>query len=221
MIETSPKYFIAGEKVAAIISRHIPPERPLFLLILRNPIDYLYSHFRMHYYQGHFEKKSKKYDPSAAGSFSDFLQKHPFYLKRGLYYHILTSHWLKYYNFEQFKIVIFEQFVKEKGQTLREILKFFDIPYYETETTEIGKNRALRYSFLYGLRNKVVKNERLKEFIKGSQVLNYVYNSFLTENRRYGLDEGTREYLRNFYQDDVAALKNLLGIRIPQWKEFF
>ena len=51
-IDTSPKYFHRGEVVAPRIKTMLGDARPYFLLVLRNPIDYAFSHFRMHQRQG-------------------------------------------------------------------------------------------------------------------------------------------------------------------------
>ena len=60
-VDTSPKYFMQGKQAAPRIERLVTDPPPLFLLILRNPIDYVHSHYQMHLRTGYFRQHRTTY----------------------------------------------------------------------------------------------------------------------------------------------------------------
>ena len=106
-IDTSPKYFMKGEQAAPRIKEWVTGQPPLFLLILRNPVDYVHSHYQMHLRKGYFKNQSVMY-PKVPSDLIEFVEMYPSYLERGRYCKILEEHWLSRFDASQFKIVFFE-----------------------------------------------------------------------------------------------------------------
>ena len=111
-IDISPTYFRDGTVVAPRIKAfYEKPEELRFLLILRNPVDYIASHFRMHHLHNYFEKRSAIF-PKPTEDIVLFLKRYPEYASR-TQYHALLREWLMYFTRGQFLVVLFEDFVSD------------------------------------------------------------------------------------------------------------
>jgi len=216
-IDTSPKYFMLGEQVAPRIKDLLKDQIPLFLLILRNPIDYVNSHYQMHLRTGYFKRQRAMY-PKVPTALVEFVKIYPTYLERGLYCNILEEHWLSHFDESQFKIVFFEDLVTNTDDVIRQILDFFGLPSRQLSTVPSSKNRMLRHPFLYKARDTVVKMPQLKSFLKGSKLFNYFYDNYLSANAP--LSKEDRGWLQKYFSEDVERLKERIGRDIPQWSDF-
>jgi hypothetical protein len=222
-IDTSPKYFMTGEQTAPRIRRLLAGQSPRFLLILRNPIDYVYSHFRFHTKHGHFHR-SPQY-PRTFPRLLGHVEAYPGYLERGMYWGILHTHWLTRFDADQFKIVIFEEFIRHTDQVLDEILTFFDLPPAKLSAKPRDRNRLFRHRFLYALRGRLRQlgdRNVIKRTLKAlwqSKLYDELYVRFLSERPR-SLTSKERATLASHFAADVAALKRFLESDIPAWKDF-
>lgn len=216
-IDTSPKYFMLGEQVAPRIKDLLKDQPPLFLLILRNPIGYVHSHYQMHLRTGYFKKYRAIY-PKVPTDLVEFVKLYPTYLERGLYCKILEEHWLSHFDESQFKILFFEDLVTSTDDVIREILEFFGLSYRRLSTVPSSKNKMLRYPFLYKVRNAVVKMPQLKSFLKRSKLFNYLYDKSLSTSA--SLSKEDRSWLQKVFLEDVERLKERIGRDIPQWSDF-
>lgn len=227
-IDISPKYFIQGKQIAHKIKEVLELEdaKPKFLLILRNPIDYINSHFQMQIQQNYF-KDNPKY-PNFSEHLPTFLERYPNYLERGRYFNILDKYWFPNFEFnkENYKIILFEEFIKNKDKHLKDILVFWEIPNPEIklETNEISQNRALRSSLLHKAKNFIINNNSLKEKLKSSKIFNSFYKNILTtsSNSKKILPETDREEIKEYFTEDINSLNNLLPeLNIKNiWKDF-
>ena len=106
-VDASPKIFMQGKVAAQRIQAWV--EEPRFLLILRNPIDYVHSHYQMQLRGGYF-KRSPNY-ARVPNRLVEFVELYPDYLERGLYHRTLSTEWLSRFELSRFKIVLFEDLV--------------------------------------------------------------------------------------------------------------
>lgn len=220
-IDTSPKYFMTGETVAPRIKKYSETNgsKPLFLLILRNPIDYLYSHFQMHLTQGFFKKNPDKF-PEVEKNIVKFIKKYPDYINRAMYSNLLKNYWLPYFNIEQFKIVSFEDLIKNQEEVMNEILSFWNIPNMSLTANRTSKNKMLRFKFLFKAQTFATKNKKIKDFLKSNKFFNLLYNNILTSKSIRKIEEEDRQFLKNIFKDDVHNLKQLLNKDFKYWKDF-
>lgn len=221
-IDTSPKYFMLGKDAAPRIKEYADNKlstQPKFLLILRNPIDYLFSHYNMQIMQDFFSKNPDRY-PVSPSSLRELTKQHPEYLDRAKYFEILNEYWLKYFDIGQFKIVFFEDLVRDKDSALRDILNFFDIPWEYLKATSVSKNQMLKFKFLYKLQSKLIQNKRLKEWLKRNKLFNIFYDRFLVQKKKALLSTEDRANLRELLADDVDKLKQLLKLEAVPWIDF-
>jgi hypothetical protein len=218
-IDTSPKYFMRGHVAAPRIQAAIGHDDPLFVLILRNPIDYLNSHFRMQLSQCHFEKHPKEY-PKLTSNLLDFVDMYPKYLERGFYHKILKKCWLSHFSPTQFKIVIFEEFTRSP-EVVKGILTFWGLSPAGLTAETVSQNRLLRSSpMLYRMQSFVISHKKLKKRLMSSKIVNFLYKHLLTVSSGEMLSHDDRLRLAEHFLSDVGELKRLLGRDIPQWKDF-
>ena len=221
-IDTSPKYFMQGEEVAPRMKeyeRSLGGEKIQMMLILRNPVDYLYSHFQMHLKHNFFKTHPGKF-PKLSTDIMEFTKMYPEYLERGFYFKLLHQYWLKYFDIQQFKIVFFEEFVSNTQVVLKGILDFWGLKNIPLDAKGVSKNKKLKFNILFKVQKKIIKNEKLKRKLKQSRIFNYIYNKFLTEDTKEKIFKEQREYLKEIYNEDVGKLKKLLDNKINGWEDF-
>ncbi len=219
-IDMTPKYFMLGDIVAPRIKRYAHrylKQEPQFLLILRNPIDYLNSHYAMQKIQNPKLGKDDKNEYSLL----EYIERNPGYLNRAKYFEILSNHWLKYFKLANFKIICFEEFVNDKIKIVNEILEFWRLSSMNFDQhIAVSKNKLLKYSWLHKVRKVVNKNNNLKEYLKNNWVFNFVFDKFLTKNSKNILSFENRLRIRALLKNDVASLKKITQNNFSLWEDF-
>lgn len=219
-IDTSPKYFKQSTKAATRIKNYCELEGitdPKILIVLRDPIEYIYSNWQMHINQGHFDR-SESYK-EVPNTIDEFITRYPNYLRKAYYFNIIQE-WMNIFDKDSIKVITFEDLVSKKDDTLKDILEFFEIPFEPLKTTESSMNSQLRSKFLYNLRNIVVQNSRLKGFIKSSKLFNYVYKKFLVSKKKI-ISKQEREFLKHRLLEDSKKLNELLNLDLEKkWSVF-
>lgn len=220
LIDCSPTYFKYGKQSADRIHETygLSARELSFLLILRNPIDYVHSHFLMQRQQGYFAKRPDLY-PVPPDTLLVCARMYPEYLKRGRYAELL-SEWLEHFSREQFLIVPFEQFVTNEQDVLSKILTFLQLPDRTLFAPAISQNRALRHRSLSQGRDFLIRHPKLKELLKKNPLFQYVIRRFLTQDTTEVLTTEARAELRALFAHDVARLSKEYGVDISSWKDF-
>ena len=218
-IDISPKYFMSGQVVAPRIKETLGKITPRLLLILRNPVDYVNSHFSMQQQQGFFARSDQYHN--APSALVPFLAAYPKYQERGMYYKILTEQWLTHFAPEDIKIVFFEELVgkETREQILQDIQAFWGLTPHSLTASATSQNRALRSPLLHKLKNKVIKRPTLKNYLKRQKWFHYFYRNVLTVNSKQTLTPEDRARIKALFSDDVQKLKTLLKRDVP-WKDF-
>lgn len=216
-VDTSPKLFMLGEDAAPRIAERAPDAR--FVLILRNPVSYLASHFDMQVQQGHFKKHPERY-PDSIENLVPFIRRYPAYLARAKYAEILNKYWLPKFSLDRFYIVSFERFISDTKAVMNEIQLFWNLPVRELAAPELSRNRALRFSWLHRVRTEIVKREGLKRALKRSRVFNRLFEQALTKQSSRGLSGGDRAAVAELLRDDVAELRRITGQAFSEWQDF-
>jgi hypothetical protein len=217
-IDTSPTYFLQGDRVGPRIKQAVGTTLPLFLLVLRNPIDYTYSHYQMQIRQGFFTRRRDLY-PYMPNNFAEFAYQYPEWSSRGKYAEILQLHWFPHFDAKQFKILLFEDLVQNTHLETSAILSFFRLPPHPISTVASSRNTTLRYPSLHYARRALNKLPRVKRRLKQSSAFNYAYEHYLTD-KSSKLGAHDRADLARLFRDDVNDLKQLLGHGIRPWQDF-
>jgi len=213
-VDLSPRLFMEGEEAASRVKKHV--NNPRFLLILRNPSNFVFSYYRMHYNKGIFTRNYRhifKRNPS----FDSVLAKFPEYLDRGQYYKTFKV-WLGYFRLSQFKVIIFEEFVKEPQKHMDEICEFFGIQKIQfNQVKETSKNITLKNPFFYKIKRFIIKREKLKNKLKHSGFLDRIFDFFLAKPTQ--IPDNYKRKLQEYYKEDTKCLSELLGVDLSAWME--
>ena len=217
-IDTSPKYFMRGEDVALRIKKACG-EKAKFLLVLRNPIDLLNSHYQMQVLSRHFHNHGDLY-PKVPKDVVECVKLYPDYLKQARYNERLKADWLAHFHRSQFKIFIFEKFIKDVDKHMRELQEFWGMELHKLTAQKSSQNRLMRYKTLFPLRSFVVNHPHLKRVLQKSRFFNHVYDHWLTHSSGKAITKEQRLQLRELLADDVTELKNTLHDPLAIWPEF-
>lgn len=220
VIDCSPTYFKYGEVAARRIAETYGADKEelLMLLILRNPIDYVQSHFTMQHMQGYFKKRPDLY-PVAPDTLTVCARMYPQYLKRGQYATLLGE-WLLYFRRDQLLIVPFEEFTKSERVVTDRILDFFGLPPQPLNAPSVSQNRALRHPFLAHLRDGVIHRPKLKNMLKNNRLFQFMFRHVLTMDTRERLSPASREELKGYFAEDVERLRMDFAVDTSSWKDF-
>ena len=219
-VDTSPKYLMNGPVVAQRIKEAVGEgDQAKFLLILRNPIDFINSHYQMHAISGHFHNHRDRY-PIVPENVVDYATRYPECIKQANYYALLKESWLQHFDSSQFKVVIFEDFVKNNEKVISEILTFWDLPPRQLTAPKTSQNKMLKNRFLFELKSRVVKWAWLKKQLKQSRFLGGIYDSYLTESSGSKISPKERQDLAIMFKKDVADLESWLGYQVTAWQDF-
>jgi hypothetical protein len=208
-----------GNIVAPRIKETLGAQDPKFLLVLRNPIDYINSHFQMHLIHNFFKKNSDKY-PKQTKDIAQFVKWYPEYLDHARYCKIFSEQWLAHFPQKDFKIVAFEDLIHNTDTVCREILAFWGLPERTLIASRVSKNRMVRNRFLFKLKALIVGHERLKNIFKNSALVSFFYERAFTVSSSKKLSLDQRDFLRDMLRDDVRALEKILGKDMKEWKDF-
>jgi len=198
-----------------LIHEVVPNAR--IIVSLRNPIERAYSHYFLHR-RGNIEKQSfheaikkilKIYDPLASNH----------YLHAGLY----SKQLLRYINTfgkKNIKILIFEEFIKNKRKGIQDVLSFLDIKfnhddldYEKFHSFELPKGK---------IATKILHSNKIKKIAgrliptDNRQILK---EKLLMSKEKPQMMDEDRKILMDFFKEDVKDLKNILGRDLP-WLSF-
>lgn len=222
-IETSPKYFQKGEIVAPRIKDTLGNQDVKLLLILRNPVDYLNSHFRMHLHQNKMQKRKDKYK-NISSDITTFIENNPHYLNRAAYYKTLKNSWLQYFSLDDFKIIFFEEFIRDTKGVMDELFMDFGLRRIDLSLDKsIYKNKMLKNKYLWKMRQSALKNRVMRKagkMILNMPVIRDIFSYITTDTSANLLSESDRKVIADYYKDDVGNLTRLLGLSSTPWKDF-
>ena len=203
------------------------------VFMLRNPVERAYSHFCM--LQSHnFE--DLPFEEAIAISEDDRIEKslkhyhHRYgfqYLKESSYSHWIESY-LKHFEKEHMKFVIFEEFTADTKAHLPEILEFleisgshvFEYDVYKNPKTVSGSSKMNQVFYGNALLKKTRDLIQSKTSWKTQSLLKKLKNKFLSENnsKTAPMNESTSDQLYNYFEDEIERLEPLIGKDLALWK---
>lgn len=176
------------------------------ILILRNPINRAYSHYRHEIYN----KRNINIDINIS------LSENPSFLFLSDYYKYL-SRWLEIYKLDEMKILIFEDIISDDVNTFNNIQKYLGL-------SKVNKNSLIKKNINYSLIPKNTNSSNLYNLIKGiyidnplikiitpNFIINYlkksVENKLLTKN--VDEDKNNIELIRSKYYENKKNLEHI------------
>lgn len=233
--ESSTAYFCFPEFKTRMKPYYI--ESPKFILLLRNPIDRIYSHYWWLKAMGSEDSSFKEavlndFDVEPAeknrlpeGNFKSYFQY-------GLYGKWLVS-FIETFGRENIHIITTEGLRNNKLETLNSCFQFLGLQKL-SELPEVEKNKTtfLKFPQLYKNTKKLLFGKSgLKMTLKKLIPMKYrsslknkihetVFDLTATEKTYPKMTEEDRVWLKNLYENDVKLLKEISGLTFDDWKDF-
>lgn len=218
------------------IKKHYKKD-PKFIIILRNPIDRIYSHY---WWLKGLGSETKDFraailedidiEPDQSKRLREGGYKN--YYQFGLY-----GKWIEKmysaFDRENFLIISYEKLKENQLETLNQCFKFLKLPLMEeVEETYDNKTSLLRYPSLYRktklffredhLVKKILKPffpEKVRTYIN-ENLHRFVFELTASQKKYPILSIEERKWLYELYKDDVIKLKNITGIEFTEWEDF-
>ena len=214
--EASPTYL--ADPDAPRLIREFSPDAKI-LISLRDPVERAYSHYLM-----------MRNNSTASGSFLEEIQrglrlqdqKHIALLRPdvGLYYGQVRRY-RETFSAAQLQVIVFEEFMADVRNTVQRVIGFLgidhdlerlDAPVYR----QFAEARGPLVRYLFG--NRTIA--RASELLVSPQLRKWVREKFLVRKvAKPAMEQDAREFLTDYYREDVRALAGLLGRELP-WRNF-
>jgi hypothetical protein len=186
------------------------------IILLRNPINRAFSHY-MNEVRSGYEKKS--FREAIELCLDEKAPRYRNYLEYGLY-----SQQVKSYidNFKHVKIVIFEQLIKKHHEIVSDIFSFLECSIDDGKLCELKKENVSGRPKSTILSTLLYTDNSIKSFIKlllpkdiRRSILKKISNKILVKEK---INTQDKEYLKQYYQDEIASLEGILGYQLQEWK---
>jgi len=194
-------------------------EKVKIIILLRNPINRAFSHYNMKVSRGKYHKSfeylvnKEVYKPQKAKSV----------LGRSMYDRQLDNVF-SLFDKESVMIETFEHFIKNKEETIHNILKFlelkediiinYDVYKHPQKNTRILGLGYLFFKIPLRIRRQIFETNRVIErIIKG-----IIEKSKVKIKRKKVIKEGTIELLKTYYANSNKYIKDKYGVDISEWQ---
>ncbi|WP_416768591.1 sulfotransferase domain-containing protein [Sulfurimonas sp. ST-25] len=222
--EASVFYLYFFDEAIKNIKKYIGEETKI-LIVLRNPLDRAFSAWR-------YVRKAGK-EPH---SFSESLRKEegrkdldvtPMmqYISCSLYYEQVKAYME---NFNNVKVIIFEEFLNEKNKDIQEICRFLNIDDsfdFDTDSIHNANENDWKYNQKYT--RLFTTDSNFKNFTK--KILSHnifiyklaqkVFHRVFTSKKKYQLQINERQKYMKFFEEDISNLENLLQRDLDIWRK--
>jgi hypothetical protein len=209
------------------IYRHLGPKLKLVFLF-RNPVTRAYSHYHMMVKRGHekltFENAVEE-EPRRLSGGRDFRTRDRYsYIDRGYYARQLEI-FLGYYPIENMLFLVFEEFVSNLKEHMKEILGFLGL---EDEATDqnairVRSNPSSRFKSNY-VRDLLYRPTIVKDLLRPifplpvrSRLLIMIERRAQVEFEPPPLDTELRRTLMPLFLDDIQKLEDWIGRDLSIW----
>ncbi len=214
--EATPSYFHSPNAAAKIRERF--PESKI-IISLRNPIVRAQSS----YLSNEFMRKDNQTFLEMIKSHENLIQKNEFYIYNILepgFYSKHIARFQKFFNSNQIKIIIFEEYIQDTQNSINSLLDFlelddnFDFVEQSKNSYRIPRNKIF----------EVILNNKIIRKTSTSLVPTLTREKFgdkflLKETQKPQMTKFERNYLKNIYNDEVKNLESLLNRKLP-WSDF-
>lgn len=226
LVESSPEYLVGGRDLALNIKKNL--ENPTVVIILRNPIEKLYSSFN--------HKKKMVVFPESY-SFDEFICQHvegfesksvkrPYdqELSEGFYTDNLSG-FIDVFN-DDLEIMFYEELTNNALDLVQRICNKVEIdPAFYEDFDFLIENKTVQYRSQFFQKITYWLSMQLEPLIRkkyGLKVLlRSIYNAVNTVERKKGISKESQEILERLYGSENKKLLNLLkdkGVsNMPEW----
>lgn len=212
------KYKIVGEISPSYFTSRVAPGRikktlsPKFIIILRNPVDTFFSHYK-------FWLQNTTYN----GSFQDFLE----YYRQSYSFNIYSKNlkkWFKYFNKNKFLIIILEELNKDPEKVIKEMAIFLGVDKAGFDRSLLRRKsnptKLPRFKKLNAWILKLAHWMRIADmhgavnYLKKTGIIRVLYSNNAPE-----LGPQERKITYELYKKEIEELEKLLRKDLSMWKE--
>ena len=226
LFEDAPKTSLLGEVCNSYLicpssAESIKAQNPKakIIAVLRNPIERIFSQYLMNI------KEGKTSEPDFLTEIKQDLGQvnrgwgisHQYH-ELGHYSHQLEPFFAAFPR-EQIKILFYDDFRKDSGLFLSTLFDFLNIPLIDIDTSkqlnQAGKPRLGKLNFL-------LTQLGIISFLKGifpRNIRQLLAKLVYTQKGLPTLQKKEREYLSDYYRDELLRLETLLGKNLDHWKQ--
>jgi len=230
--EITTTYF-ASECVPERVSQYLSEAR--LFVVLRNPIDQLYSHYwhlqRQNFHQWHRENQPNSFE-EALDAYPDRLFKHAFYARH-------LERWLGHVDREQLLVLIHDNFKSDPQQVLASVYEHVGVdPAFASEKIDAGGSSTRRgtsprgpvaawvHDVLYDVLNRKLYHPlknliglQRADRIKGLLRVRPLMESLFRKKGYPDMKAATRRRLRERLRPEVRETEALIGRDLSMWEE--
>lgn len=225
IIEINP-WLTEVQGTAKRLSYYYGPNTPI-AFVVRNPVDFLYSHFKFQIRRGEYSVKEMNFckKNSYAIAFNYYICEHKREIKQ--YKHFFSSQLKEYQKyFKNLKIFFLEELQQDGEKFYHEMLDFLELEYEKIDinikanVTDFIPRYPLVKKVHLGLRKynqklfREEKNSVQKYLFNISEKIEECLFDFIVKTRiedKSKIHETTRKELENFFNDEKEIIENISG----------
>ncbi len=220
-------------KTAALELKQFNPDAKI-IIMLRNPIQMLYSLHSQLFYGGSenipvFEDALEAEPQRRKGELIPPLIGGP---HQALYYSEVAKYaqqvarYINVFGKEQVRVIVYDDFAKDSALVYRQTLQFLGLDdTFSVDTKRINPNKTIKYPVLRDLLIKrspwLIKTVKL--LLPSKKLRTWVQNNLWAINTKYverpPMNPDTKAFLQQAYKSDVAELSQLLDRNLMHWVE--
>jgi hypothetical protein len=208
--DASPTY-LWDPDAARLISEKSPNAK--IIILLRNPVSRAFSHYL---FLVSFGAEILDFEAAIKNSLS-FKDDYRGRIIEGGRYEKQIKNYLKFFKRDQIHFIIFEEFITNTEDSLRDTLKFLDID-YDLEKINFAKS----FNEFSVPRNElsltIMQNDFLRKLVKNFVPGDYhphLQKIFDKSAEKPIMKENLKKELRELYRDDISYVEKLLERNLP------
>jgi len=209
--EASPSYLF-DEKCASLIHKSLPNIK--LIIILRQPVDRAYSNFL------HSSRSGKENISSFELAFKELNDpKKHFYKEKGFYTEQLTRYF-ELFPFENIKILLFEDFIKNPVDASKEVFQFLNVDADFVPEIKRQNQSGLPKGIIgwllmkvryYNLMPNITFSAFLPQFL-----INYIFKTVYKKPPQ--LDVNLKKQItKKYYKQEIKKLEELISMDLSHW----
>ena len=209
--EVSVSYLYSAQAAKEIF--HYNSESKI-IIILRNPIDRAYSHWKMNL-SGGFEKNNVSFYDAIQNDMNSRIKGYfcsNLYIELGLYYEQVKRYQNIFHN-NQILILLFEDFLENKENLINKIFSFLNISHKIIDLAETFNVSTMpRYPII----KKLAQKYRIKKIIPSKY--KDKLDTLFTSKKIPKIDQTARLLIYDYYKKDIEELEKLINYDLSKWK---
>ncbi|HPF09985.1 MAG TPA: sulfotransferase [Flavobacteriaceae bacterium] len=213
--DISPSYLWEPE-TANRIWKHNPNAK--IIVTLRNPVKRAYSHYQMNYSVGY--ERNKTFEKALKAPSERVWSGGNLYLEWSSYYAPLKAYYQKF-NRENILVLVFEEWVAQREQTMNRIFDFLGIQPHSVDITE-EHNKKVTYKnikVLNALRTRFIK--KIVSSVVSQKIKDrWKERLFAAEDVKTSIDPFLKKELEGFFLEEVLKLEGLTQLPLSKLWEF-